>query len=119
MAAVAVDGTVPPYLRPAMTERASVGPAPPSIPIMPRFKVQIAGDNLDRAMVALNGAGIPTLGPFFGEWRTSEQPMTVGDHMWAVLDADIAQNAQTPVRNALPADGDYTVAPAEPLEATD
>jgi hypothetical protein len=75
---------------------------------MPRFAVQITGEGLDRAIQALNAAGIPTLGPAFTS--VDSGPQTVGKIMDAVPDAPDDYEAERMVRAALPADGDYRVA---------
>ena len=87
---------------------------------MPRFKVEIHGEGLERAMVALHGADIPTLGPHIVLPRPGEEPspeqLRVSGQMWAVLDADTAEAAEDRVSDMLPADGDYTVESARPWQ---
>jgi hypothetical protein len=81
---------------------------------MPRFKVEISGKGLERAMASLNGANIPTIGPTFirfGQQRPKQ--VRVGHRMTAVLDADTAEAAEARVRDNLPADGDHDVGPVE------
>ncbi len=81
---------------------------------MPRFKVEIHGEGLERALAALNGADIPTIGPtftWFGDQRF--QQVRVGDRMLAVLDADSAEEAEARMKDNLP-DDDYDVGAAEP-----
>jgi hypothetical protein len=82
---------------------------------VPWFKVPIAGDGLDRAMTALNGADIPTMGPAFtgrGDVGSAEGAR-VGRGMLAVLDADSAEDAEAHVEDNLP-DGEYDIGPTEP-----
>jgi hypothetical protein len=82
---------------------------------MPRFKVEISGKHLERAMVALNGAGIPTI-VSFGAWYGELEPPEGWqlDTLQAVLDAETGEEAEARVRDSLPADGDYDVGPVEP-----
>jgi hypothetical protein len=80
---------------------------------MPRFKVSITGEGLDRAMAALNRANIPTIGPPFTWHGDDPRPVRVGPRMSAVLDADTAEGAERRVRDKLPAEGDHTVERAE------
>ncbi len=82
---------------------------------LPRFKVEIHGEGLERARHTLNSAGVPTVGPTLAGF--SGGPLTVGHEMLAVLEALTPEQAEARVREALPADGEYTVAPAEPLES--
>jgi hypothetical protein len=79
---------------------------------LPRFKVEIQGEGLERARDALNAAGVPTIGPT-SVGREGESEI-VGRTMYAVLTAPSAAEAQARVSEALP--GDLTVSPAEPLE---
>lgn len=88
---------------------------------MARFEVEIQGDGLERALAALNGANIPTIGPAF--WGWGDDPgadfpasLRVGREMWAVLDAGTAEAAEARVKDNLPKNGDYTVLPAKPFE---
>jgi hypothetical protein len=77
---------------------------------MQRFEVVIAGEGLERALTALNDAGIPTLGPAF-TWREgqSEAP-TAGNLMFAVLDASAAEEAVARVSAVLEkVGGQYTI----------
>jgi hypothetical protein len=80
---------------------------------VPRFKVPIAGDGLDRAMTALNGANIPTMGPAFTQYVGSPEGARVGRQMLAVLDADSTEEAEAHVTDNLP-DGEYDIGPTEP-----
>lgn len=60
---------------------------------MQRFEVVITGEGLERALTALNDAGIPTMGPAF-TWREGpSEPPTAGNLMFAVLDASAAEEA--------------------------
>jgi hypothetical protein len=81
---------------------------------MPRYKVDIHGEGLDRAMVALNAASIPTIGPTF-TGREGEPLELVGKTMHAILHAPTPERAEARVRDALPADGDFSVDHAEPF----
>jgi hypothetical protein len=75
----------------------------------PRFEVFITGEGLDRALDALNGAGIPTMGPTF-TWREGQSaPPTVGHLMIAVLQANSASEAEGRVSDVLRTAGDYTI----------
>jgi hypothetical protein len=76
---------------------------------MPWFKVEIRGAGLERAMAALHGADIPTIGPAFYWQGEVPRVAEVGDRMVAVLDAATAEAAEARVRDTLPADGGYTV----------
>jgi hypothetical protein len=81
---------------------------------MPRFRVPIEGDGLDRAWEALNRADIPTVGPSIHDRFTPE--VRVGRRMAAVLDADSAENAEDHVTDNLP-DGEYDIGPTEPWQS--
>jgi hypothetical protein len=81
---------------------------------LPRFKVEIQGEGLEQARHALNAAGVPTIGPTM-TWRSGGTE-TAGHTMLAVLEALTPEEAEARVREALPADREYTVARAEPLE---
>jgi hypothetical protein len=87
---------------------------------MPRFKVEIAGERLDRAQAVLNAAAIPTLGPYILEPRSGDESaprqITVGRQMWAVLDAVNADEAEIRVKQVL-AEADWNIQPAEPSRA--
>jgi hypothetical protein len=85
---------------------------------MPPFSVRIDGKPLEDARVALNGAGIETIGPPFvrHERRGREAPAEEVPHLVAVLDANTPGDAEARVREQLPRDGDYTVEPGRPLE---
>jgi hypothetical protein len=80
----------------------------------PRFKVEIQGEALEEARHALNAAGVPTIGPTM-TWRSGGGTETAGHTMLAVLEALSPEQAEARVREALPAEGEYTVSPAEPL----
>jgi hypothetical protein len=82
---------------------------------MPRFEVEIQGDGLERAMLALNGASIPTIGPAFSGFPGDPKSWNVSRTMHAVLDARNAEVAEGRVKQNLPPDGDYTVRPARPF----
>jgi hypothetical protein len=81
---------------------------------MPRFKVPIWGEGLERARQALHGAGIETTaGP---NWLRGVRRLGVfrlGRRMTALLDAATARKAEDRVRDKLPED-DYTVGQAKP-----
>jgi hypothetical protein len=81
---------------------------------MTRFKVEITGEGLERAMTALNSVGIPTLGPGFTP--AAEGASRVGRRMYAVVDASSAGTAKARVRDNLPEAGDYIVRSAVPVE---
>jgi hypothetical protein len=76
---------------------------------MQRFKVEIHGEDLEVAMAAVHGAGIPTIGPAFTWYGEGEpQQARVGDQMLAVVDAETAEGAEAHVREVLPV-GDYVL----------
>jgi hypothetical protein len=81
---------------------------------MTRFKLDIHGQGLDQAMIALNAASIPTIGPTF-TGRAGMPLELVGKTMHAILHASTPESAQARVREALPADGDFDVADAQPF----
>jgi hypothetical protein len=83
---------------------------------LPRFKVDITGQGLERAMAALNGANIPTIGPTLTWWGDNPRSVSVGPRMSAVLDADTAKDAESRVRDTLPAHRGYAVERAEPFK---
>ena len=85
---------------------------------MPRYKVDIHGERLDGALVALKGAGVPTIGPTFTE-RPGGGLELVGTTMHAIVNSFSPDQAEARVRDALPADGDFTVDPAEPFPPED
>jgi hypothetical protein len=64
---------------------------------MPRYEVDIHGEGLDQAMIALNGADIPTIGPTF-TGRTGEPLELVGKTMHAILHAPTPESAQASFR---------------------
>jgi hypothetical protein len=75
---------------------------------MQRFEVVINGEGLERALTALNDAGIPTMGPSF-TWSGSEAAM-VGKLMFAVVDANASREAVAQVSAVLEKEGgDYTI----------
>jgi hypothetical protein len=76
---------------------------------MPRFTVDIHGEDLMRALAALNGAGIPTIGPVTTEWVGDPASRTVDTQMSAYLKAASSERAEARVRENLPSDGEYTV----------
>lgn len=82
---------------------------------MQTFAVPIEGEDLDQVRVALNGAGIPTIGPPTDIRFVSEpvEQAHVGHRMAAILDADTATAAEARVAEHLP-EGDYEVRTAEP-----
>jgi hypothetical protein len=80
---------------------------------LPRFKVDIHGEELDRVRVALDGVGIPSIGPARGEWAEDPASRQVDTVMSAYLSAVSPEVAEARVRDALPAGGEYTVSPAE------
>jgi hypothetical protein len=86
---------------------------------MARFKVGVGGEQLDRARMALDRAGIPTIGPpYYGRGESTESrgestESTRG--LLALLDAETAEEAEARVRDNLP--GGYTVESAESWEA--
>lgn len=77
---------------------------------MQRFEVVITGEGLERALTALNDAGIPTMGPAF-TWREGpSEPPTAGNLMFAVLDASAAEEAVARVSAVLEREGgSYTI----------
>jgi hypothetical protein len=82
---------------------------------MPRFKIRIDGEQLDRARMALDRAGIPTIGPpYYGRGESTESRGELTEStrgLGAVLDAETAEEAEARVRDNLP--GGYTVHSAE------
>jgi hypothetical protein len=75
---------------------------------MPRFSVPVDGDQLSLAMVALNGAGIPTIGVYPAS-RVGTPPPEELLRLRAVFDAGSADAAVTRVRDSLPPSGDYGI----------
>jgi hypothetical protein len=76
---------------------------------MQRFEVVIIGHGLERALTALNDAGIPTMGPAFTS-RDPSDPPTAGNLMFAVLDASAAGEAVARVSAILEREGgDYAI----------
>jgi hypothetical protein len=71
---------------------------------MQRFEVIITGEGLERALTALNDAGIPTMGPTFWFGDQSDPPR-VGNLMFAVLDATAAGEAVARVSAVLGKEG--------------
>jgi hypothetical protein len=70
--------------------------------LMPRFVLLIRGDDLDHAMVALNAASIPTIGPESGGFPEEIATLQV------LVEADTPEDAEDRVRAKLP-EGDYEV----------
>jgi hypothetical protein len=67
---------------------------------MPRFSVQVESDNAEQARGELNAAGIPTIGPAFAYFTLSPETTSVTSrHVIAVLDAEIANKAESRVRS--------------------
>jgi hypothetical protein len=83
---------------------------------VPRFKVEIHGTGLEHALTALNQGGVPTMGPTFTWIEGSADTARVGRQMSAYLDTESGEAAEARVRETLPADGDFTVKPAERVE---
>ncbi len=82
---------------------------------VPRFNVRITGDDLERAMAALNASGIPTIASFPAYFVEQGPPEGWRlDRLMAVVDAPTANRAEELVWQALPAAGGYRVEPAEP-----
>jgi hypothetical protein len=75
---------------------------------MPRFSVKIEGQPLVAAMVALNGAALPTLA-VGAHWGSAPPPGWDFDALRAVFDATTAEEARLRVKAALPPDGDYKI----------
>jgi hypothetical protein len=71
--------------------------------LMQTFAVPIEGEDLDQVRVALNGAGIPTIGPPTDIRFVSEpvEQAHVGHRMAAILDADTATAAEATSSGAL------------------
>jgi hypothetical protein len=68
---------------------------------MKRFRVQIHGDDLAKAMLALNGRGIPTIGAG-AHWGTTPPPDWDLTVLTAVVDAESPQDAVSKVEALLP-----------------
>ena len=86
---------------------------------MPRFRVNINGPRLDRAMAMLNGSGIPTVGGFPADFIEQGPPADWDlDGLAAVVDAESPADAAARVQNALPADSNHTVQAVGIAEST-
>lgn len=81
---------------------------------MPRFKVEIRGDDLMRVMTALNAAGVPTIGPASAGFASDPASWTVMKTMTAVVEALAADQAKARVKESLPPDGEWDVSDAGP-----
>jgi hypothetical protein len=81
---------------------------------MPRFKVEIHGDDLMRVMTALNAASVPTIGPASAGFASDPASWTVMKNMTAVVEARTPGEAKARVTERLPSDGDWDVSDAEP-----
>jgi hypothetical protein len=81
---------------------------------MPRFYLSIHGEHLERAMMLLNGADIPTIGAFPAYYGNQPPPDWHLDRLTAVLDADSEEAAKTRVHGVLP-DG-FTVELRDPRQ---
>jgi hypothetical protein len=84
---------------------------------MPRFKVEIHGDDLMRVMAVLNGAGIPTIGPASAGFTSDPGSWTTSRSMTAVVDASNPHEAEGRVKDNLPPDGEWDLSDAEPRGA--
>jgi hypothetical protein len=83
---------------------------------MPRFKVDIHGGDLEQARAALDAAGVPSMsiGPTY-VGRGGEEMRLTDIPLHAIVDTLTPEQAEARVRDALPADGDFTVSSAEPF----
>jgi hypothetical protein len=81
---------------------------------MRRFRVEIRGEGLERVMIALNAASIPTIGPAFAGSGGDPGSWTVMREMTAVVDAPTPERAEARVKDNLPAGGEWDVLDAEP-----
>jgi hypothetical protein len=85
---------------------------------MPRFKVEIRGDELMRVVTALNAVGIPTIGPVSAGYGDPAS-WTVDTEMAARVDAQTPERAKARVEESLPPNRDWTVLDAEPWSSTE
>jgi hypothetical protein len=84
---------------------------------MPPFKVRIEGDGLEPVTAALGSAHIDYYGPG-GAGYESQESWETASFMHAVVEAETPEEAEARVKDNLP-EGDFTVAPAEPLGPSD
>ena len=75
---------------------------------MSSFSVKIEGSPLMVAMMALNGADLPTLGTG-AHWGNTPPPGWDLTILRAVVDADSADEARRKVEAALPPEGSYEI----------
>jgi hypothetical protein len=68
---------------------------------MPRYKVHVTSDDADAARIALNNAGIPTMGPTYTSIEGQAEPARVGDRVVGYPVARSPDEAEAMVRAAV------------------
>jgi hypothetical protein len=75
-----------------------------------RFSVRVEGKDGEATREALNAAQIPTMGPVSTKFMNSNGPWRVGKDVFAVVDAETAEDAVAVVQAAIDAaESDLTI----------
>jgi hypothetical protein len=75
-----------------------------------RFSIRVEGKDGKSTREMLNTAQIPTMGPVSTKFMNSDGPWRVGRDVFAVVNAETAQDAEAAVRTAIEAaEGDFTI----------